>query len=373
MKPAPFQLERYFARHEFSTPHLLCTSDCESLAVEDLLQLESGAREALTSLWLGYTESQGSPKLREQIASLYETLHSEQILVHSGAEEAIFNFMNVALKAGDEIIVPAPCYQSLGEVARAVGARVIDWPADPRRNWELDLNFLQDQVSDRTRAVVVNFPHNPTGYLPEPEFLQALSRLSDQHGFLVLCDEVYRGLEYDPSDRLPCFADVNERGVSLGVMSKTYGLAGLRIGWAATRNRELYEALASFKDYTTICNSAPSEYLAGLALRHQGLLARRNLDIIQINLKLLNAFFAGHRDLFDWKPPKAGPIAFPRYLGGAVDDFCEELRREAGVLLLPGSLYNDPHNCFRIGFGRADMGQGLDKLEASLKERGKSR
>ena len=372
MRLAPFRLERYFARHEFTTPHLLCTSDCESLAVQDLLQLEPDAKEGLASLWLGYTESPGSPELRTRIADLYASLDPEEIMVHAGAEEAIFNFMNVTLEAGDEIIVQTPCYQSLGEVARSIGAKVIAWPADPRRNWELDLGFLQDQVSDRTRVVVVNFPHNPTGFLPEPEFLQALSRLSDQHGFLVLCDEVYRGLEYDPSDRLPCFADMNERGVSLGVMSKTYGLAGLRIGWTATRNRELYEALAAFKDYTTICNSAPSEYLAGLALRHHGRLAERNLDIIRNNLNRLDAFFAEHRDLFAWEPPKAGPIAFPRYLGGAVDDFCEALRRETGVLLLPGTLYNDHNNCFRIGFGRAGMREGLHRLETFLINRRKT-
>ncbi len=366
MKIRPFQLERYFARHEFSTPHLLCTSDCESVSVGDLLQLESGAREGLASLWLGYTESQGGPELRKQIASLYEKIHPEQILAHSGAEEAIFNFMNTVLEAGDEVIVHAPCYQSLGEVARSVGAKVIPWPADPQQNWELDLGFLQDHLSDRTRVVVVNLPHNPTGYLPDPGFLFELSRLSDHHGFLVFSDEVYRGLEYDPSSRLPCFADINERGVSLGVMSKTYGLAGLRIGWVATSNRKLFEALAAFKDYTTICNSAPSEYLAGLALHHHDRLAQRNLGIIRNNLKLLNAFFAGHRDLFAWEPPQAGPIAFPRYLGGTVDDFCEQLRQDAGVLLLPGTVYDDPNNCFRIGFGRADMAQGLDKLKAYL-------
>lgn len=372
MKLAPFQLERYFARHEFTTPHLLCTSDCESLAVQDLLQLEPGARDGLASLWLGYTESQGSTELREQIASLYETLHPEQILVHSGAEEAIFNFMNTALEAGDDVIVHVPCYQSLGEVARGIGAKVIAWPADPRRNWALDLGFLQDHLSNRTRVVVVNFPHNPTGFLPDAAFLHELSRLSDRNGFLVLCDEVYRGLEYDPSDHLPCFADINERGVSLGVMSKTYGLAGLRIGWAATRNRDLYEALASFKDFTTICCSGPSEHLASLALRHHKRLAGRNLDLIRTNLKLLNAFFSEHQDLFAWEPPQAGPIAFPRYLGEPVDDFCEELRREAGVLLLPGTIYADPNNCFRIGFGRAGMREGLHRLETFCNNRRKT-
>ena len=138
--------------------------------------------------------------------------------------------------------------------------------------------------------MVVNFPHNPTGFLPTPEFVRELSALSDRHGFIIFSDEVYRGLELDRSDRLPAFADLNERAVSLGVMSKTYGLAGLRIGWLATRDDDLFRELAAFKDYTTICNSAPSEFLATLALRHAGVIAERNLQIIRDNLDLSRRF-----------------------------------------------------------------------------------
>jgi aspartate/methionine/tyrosine aminotransferase len=191
-----------------------------------------------------------------------------QVLVHAGAEEAIFNFMNVAVKPGDHVIVHAPYYQSLGEVARGVGAEVAEWPGDPTHGWQLDLDVLKATLTERTKVLVINFPHNPTGFLPASAFVRQLSDLSNQHGFLIFSDEVYRGLELDPSDRLPALADINERAVSLGVMSKTYGLAGLRIGWIATRNASLFHELAAFKDYTTICNSAPSEFLATLALRH---------------------------------------------------------------------------------------------------------
>ena len=363
MKLKPFRLERYFAQYEFSAPHLLCCSDCESLAVGDLLKLEQNAHAELSSLWLGYTESPGSPELRTQIAALYQNIVSGQILVHSGAEEAIFNFMNVALEAGDRIIVHAPYYQSLGEVARGIGAEVTEWKADPDCGWELDLAFLKENITNRTKAVVVNFPHNPTGYLPDPEFLQELSVLSDKWGFIVFSDEVYRGLEYDPDNCLPAFADINERGISLGVMSKSYGLAGLRIGWVATRSNELFDALAAFKDYTTICNSAPSEYLATLALRQRHAIIGRNLGIIRHNLSLLASFFSRHQDLFAWQAPKAGPIAFPRYLGGPVEQFCDALVRHAGVLLLPGTLFGDRHDCFRIGFGRRNLAACLPKLE----------
>ena len=363
MKPEPFRLERYFAAHEFKSPYLLCCSDCESLTIDDLLMFDPDAREEFLSLWLGYTESTGSPELRDAIASLYTHHDSDHILVHAGAEEAIFNFMNVTLQAGDHVIVHTPHYQSLGEIARSMGVEVTEWVGNADQSWSLDLNFLKDRLTTKTRVVVVNFPHNPTGFIPDVSFLSELSKLSEEYGFIVFSDEVYRGLEYTPAHRLPAFTDLNERAVSLGVMSKTYGLPGLRIGWIATRNQDLYGQLAAFKDYTTICNSAPSEFLATLALEHRDAIAHRNLGIIQSNLKLLSSFFRTHEDLFVWQEPLAGPIAFPRYLGGgSVDELCGDLVKHAGVLLVPGTLYSVGHDCFRIGFGRKNMPECLEKL-----------
>lgn len=369
MKPKPFRLERYFAEHEFTAPYLLCCSDCESVSVGDLLKLEPGAQEEFLDLWLGYTESSGSRPLRNQIAGLYQKLSPDEVLVHAGAEEAIFNFMNVALEPGDHIVVHAPYYQSLGEVAQAIGAVVTEWPGNPEHSWELDLETLSRCLTNKTKVVVINAPHNPTGFLPDHEFMRQLSKLSQKWGFIVFSDEVYRGLEYEPARRLPPFADINERAVSLGVMSKSYGLAGLRIGWIATRNADLYQRLAAFKDYTTICNSAPSEFLATLALKHGEGIVQRNIAIIKANLALLNAFFGQRDKLFGWYEPQAGPIAFPRYRGASVSQFCHDLVTETGVLLLPGDLYGQEYNCFRIGFGRSNVAQCLERLEKFLDNR----
>lgn len=366
MKPNPFRLERYFARHEFSAPYLLCSSDCESMHLRDLLALESDAAERFESLWLGYTESSGAPELRHAISTMYEHVSAEEILVHSGAEEAIFNFMNVALSPGDHAVVHAPYYQSLGEVARSVGARVSEWRGDPENAWQLSLDVLKTLLTSRTKVVVVNFPHNPTGFLPAPDFARELSKLSNQHGFIIFSDEVYRGLELNPSDRLPSFADLNDRAVSISVMSKTYGLAGLRIGWVATRNRSLFRELAAFKDYTTICSSAPSEFLSAVALRNAGVIVERNLQIIRKNLDHLDAFFESHADMFRWHRPKAGSVAFPALLNGTVDRFCADLIEKAGVLLLPGTLYGKDLNSFRIGFGRKNLPEALQRLDDYL-------
>ncbi|MCA1795069.1 MAG: aminotransferase class I/II-fold pyridoxal phosphate-dependent enzyme [Desulfobacteraceae bacterium] len=368
MKLPPFRLERYFAQHEFSAPFLLCTSDCESMELQDLLTLSPGAQERFLSLRLGYTESSGDPALRQSAAALYENITADHVLVHAGAEEAIFNFMNVALDSGDHVIVHGPCYQSLAEVARGIGAGVSEWPGDPACNWELDLGVLHTLLTPRTKVVVVNFPHNPTGFLPGPEFLHALSALSEQHGFIIFSDEVYRGLELDPSDRLPAAADINDRAVSLGVMSKTFGLAGLRIGWVATRNTRIYNEMSAFKDYTTICSSAPSEFLATIALQNAGKIAQRNIRIIHNNLDHLDRFFTDHADLFQWCRPKAGSVAFPVLRKGTVDDFCTDLVEKAGILLLPGTLYNDGSNAFRVGFGRKNVPEVLEKFDAYLKK-----
>jgi len=366
MPLSPFKLERFFARYEFTAKYLLCSSDCESWSISDLLALEPGAEEGFKRHWLGYTESLGAPSLRAEISRGYSGITSEQVLVHSGAEEAIFLFMQAALQPGDHVIVHWPCYQSLFEVAKGMGCEVSFWEARRENGWALDMDELRRMQRPNTRAVIVNTPHNPTGWLmPPPDFL-ALNTLCQEGGILLFSDEVYRELEYDPAARLSAACVLNPGAVSLGVMSKSYGLAGLRIGWIATRNAGIYNRMAALKDYTTICSSAPSEYLAELALRHREKLIGRNLEIIRANLVVLDDFFTRRPDRFEWVRPRAGPIAFPRLLQGDVESFCDELVRGCGVLLLPGTLYGHPGNHFRIGFARRNMPAAFLKLEEFL-------
>ncbi len=339
MNLSTFKLERYFAKYEFSAQYLLCASDCESLSIGELLSFEPNAWRELQNVWLGYTEAPGHPLLRKQIAGLYEHIEADQVLVHSGAEEVIFNFMHAVLERGDHVIVHYPCYQSLIEVAQAIGCEITKWEAQEKDGWKLSLELLEGAIRKKTKLVILNCPHNPTGFLMAKDELNHLVRLSQKHGFLIFSDEVYRWLEYDSNDRLPAICDLDERSVSLGVMSKSFGLAGVRIGWVATRNPALLRALAAFKDYTTICNSAPSEYLATLALRHKEEIIARNLGIIRHNVAVLDGFFRRHQEAFCWTKPKAGPIAFPRYLGAeGVERFCDKLVSRAGVLLLPRVL-----------------------------------
>ena len=361
-----FELERYVARYEFAAEHLLCASDCEAMTVGELLTLEPGASETFAAHWLGYTESSGAPALRTAVTALYETVDPAGVLVHSGAEEAIFLFMHATLAPGDHIIVHAPCYQSLHEVARAIGADVTPWRADPDDGWSLDPDDLVRALRPRTRAIVLNTPHNPTGYLMDAERYRRVVAIAEEHGILLFSDEVYRELEHDPACRLPAACDTSERGVSLGVMSKTYGLAGLRIGWVATRDRDLLGRMAALKDYTTICAAAPSEFLARLALAHRRALIERNRGIVLANLDLLDAFFARHSGRFGWARPRAGPVAFPELLDGGAEAFCRRLMERTRVLLLPATVYGHGDRHVRLGFGRRGLAPALERLNAFL-------
>ena len=366
MRPVPFKLERFFAAHEFSTRYLLCASDCEAMSVGELLAFEPGAAEALAEHWLGYTESPGDPALRAAIADLSETLGPDEVLVHSGAEEAIFAFMHCALEPGDQIVVHTPGYQSHQAVAQSLGAEVTPWPAEPERGWRLDVERLEALITPRAKAILINTPHNPSGFLMSREELQATIAVARRHGLWLFSDEVFRGLEHDPADRLPMAADLYEKAVSLGVLSKTYGLAGLRIGWIATREPEIRERMAAFKDYVTICNAAPSEFLAKVALKHHEALAARNRGLVRDNLALIDGLFARRPELFAWTRPRAGPIGFPAYRPGGTEAFCLDLARRAEVLLLPSAVYDAGDGHFRIGFGRRNMPEALARLEEAL-------
>ncbi|WP_224241866.1 aminotransferase class I/II-fold pyridoxal phosphate-dependent enzyme [Hyalangium gracile] len=365
MRIPDFKLERYFARWEFSAPYLLCTSDIEGWRMADLLALaDPEARARWESLTLGYTESTGLPALREAIAGLYPGVAAEQVLTFAGAEEAVFVLVNVLLGAGDHAVVTWPGYQSLYEVARATGAEVTLLPLREEDGWALDMDAVRRALRPNTRLMVVNFPHNPTGSLPEPAVFEELCALAEERGVYLLSDEVYRLLELAPARTLPAAVERTARGVSLGVMSKAFGLAGLRVGWLACRDAELLRRCAAYKDYTTICNSAPSEVLALIALRAREQVLARSRAILEENLKRLDAFFARHAETFRWVRPRAGSVAFPRLLRDMpVATFCQELVEREGVLLLPGDVYEFPGNHFRMGLGRTQLPEALARLE----------
>ena len=366
----PFWLERYFAQYEFKAPYLLSPSDCESLSLKDVLGMaDAEDLERWEKLSLGYTESAGLPGLRREIASLYSNTNPDDILVLA-PEEGIYITMRALLSPGDEVIVLTPCYQSLVEVARSVGCGIMEWPLlSAGDHWELNREQLISLISPRTKMLVVNFPHNPTGFLPKREDYQYLIELSREHDLWLFSDEMYRYLEHDPTCRLPGMVDLYPKGITLGGMSKAFSLPGLRIGWLATQNRTAMEALSTYKDYTTICNSAPGELLALIALRSRDGILARNLDLIQSNLAAAHDFFYTFSRYVNWYRPQGGSIAFPEWIGPkSLDQACLELVNDYGVMVVPGHYFNYPGSHFRVGLGRRNFPEALGRVEAYLQQ-----
>lgn len=366
MQLRPFRIEQYYAEHEFTARYMLSSSDCESRPLGDLLELEPGADAALHELWCGYTESPGAPLLRDELAAGYEGLERDDTLVVSSAEEGIFLLCHALLRPGDHAIVETPCYESALELSRSTGADVSEWRRRHEDGWAYDLDALAGLVRAETRMVYVNTPHNPTGSHMTADELAGVVAIARDAGAVLFCDEVYRDLEHSPDLRLTAACEAYERAVSLGSMSKSLGLAGLRLGWLASRDRALLHGVLELKHYTTICASAPSEFLSTIALRHRQHLLARNLGIVRANLEVLDDFFERRDDLFGWVRPSAGPIGFPRLAGDVdVEEFCASAVASAGVLLLPGTVYDEPRHV-RVGFGRADMPDALAHLEEHL-------
>jgi aspartate/methionine/tyrosine aminotransferase len=366
MQLKPFRIEQYYGKHEFTAQYMLSSSDCESRAIGELLALEPDAQERLLAQRCGYTESPGAPSLRQAISAGYPGLEPDDVLVASSAEEAIFVTYHALLRPGDHAVVETPCYESALELARSTGAEVSCWNRSFEDQWIHDLDELERLLRPNTKLLYINTPHNPTGtHMPRAVFERVVG-LARERSLILFSDEVYRELEHDPATRLPGACEIYERAVSLGSISKSYGLPGLRIGWLATRDRRLLQAVLELKYYTTICSSGPSEFLTALALRHRQPLLERNLAIIRRNLPLLKSFFAERADLFAWVPPSASPIGFPRLVPELdVQAFCETIVAATGVLLLPGTVYDQPRH-LRFGFGRENMPIALERLRGYL-------
>lgn len=365
MRLSPFKLERYFNEREFKAKYLLCASNCEPLKLKELLALaDKDSLKLWDELELGYTESAGHPLLRRELEGLYRTIKPEDTLV-AAPEECIFLALNTILQKGDHVVVTYPAYQSLYEIARSLGCSISKWePELASKGWYFDVAMLERLVNKKTRFIVVNFPHNPTGALPTKDEFSKIVRIAKECGAILFSDEMYRYLEHNEADRLDAACDLYENAISLCGLSKSFSLAGLRLGWLATHNEDILERCAAMKDYTTICNGAASEILGIMGLKARGKIINQNLALIKTNLKILDDFMARHDALFSWPKPKAGPIAFPG-LKGKVDvaEFCDRLYREKGVLLLPANVYDFPSNNFRLGFGRRDMPEALNELE----------
>ena len=369
MKLRDFQLERYYAEHEFTTAHQISASDCESLSIGEVLEGSGTTIEEFLSLRLGYTESRGDPALREEIARFYPNCGPDDVLVTNAPEEAIFLTMHAVLREGDRVVVETPCYQSLLEVARSIGCEVVQWPLqETETGWQMDLDHLEELLAEETRLLVVNAPHNPTGHQPTLAEWERIFAVVNEEDVRLFSDEMYRGLEPSPDMALAPAASNDTLALSLWGMSKTFGLPGLRMGWLVTRDRELLEKIVRLKDYTTICSSAPGEYLTRMALKQSDAFMERNRKLIDDNKIRMRMFVKHHGESMEWHEPMAGPVSLIRIEGESATEFCDRARKEAGVLLVPSAVFDMDDQHVRVGLGRKNFSAGLDQLKQTLRE-----
>lgn len=368
-----FRLETYFSTWEFKARHHMTASDAQTLGLHELLQLADEAeREAWQQLSLGYSETWGLPALRAAIAATYDGLEPADILTFAGAEEGIYCALHALLDKNDHAVVSVPNYQSMETIALDRAGAVTGIALQAGNDWQPDLAEIRAALRPNTRVVAINFPNNPTGAIARPELYEELIALCAERGIYLFHDEVYRGLERDAARCLPQAADRYAKALSLNVMSKAYGLPGLRIGWIACRDHELLQRMERHKHYLSICNSRPAEVLATIALKARDGILQRNRELCRDNLARLGAFFAAHADRYEWREPAGGCVGFARYLGAdGVEEHCRRLVEQAGVLLLPSSLFVSellpvPADRFRVGFGRFGIETGLQAWQEFL-------
>ena len=369
MNIAPFETEHFYAQYEFNTPYQLCNSDCETVTIGALLEMADMSLEQFGLQALGYTESQGNPHLRESIAAMYQHVQPEDVVVLGTPIEGIYLTARALLEPGDEVIVLSPAYDALINMfAHVVGpSNVKKWRFQPQPSaWTLELDDLRRLLSPRTKMVVVNFPHNPTGYLPTPQMQRALAEIVEAHNLWLFCDEMYFGLVHSGTPPIPSAADVSKRAIVLSGLSKTYGLPGLRSGWLIVQDKATRDRLMNWKFYTSICPPAPTEFLAVAALRVWRELRDKNIAQIEQNLALAEVFFQRWPALFTWRRPLAGSTALAGYHVPSVSAVAAQLAAEAGVLIHPATTLDSDDRHMRMGFGRAGFGEALRRFEAWL-------
>ena len=374
IKLPDFKLETHFSKWEFQARYHMTASDAESLSLSELLDMATREeKHEFNNLWLGYTETYGAPDVRQAIADTYSRAQADDILCFAGASEGIYAANTVILDKDSHAIMVTPNYQSHESLPLAIcDATAI--PLEVNDGWSLDIDRVAAAIRPNTKLITINFPHNPTGAILSLDRYEALVALCRKQGIYLLHDEIFHGLGPSGTQHLPFAADIYERGLSLNVMSKSFGLPGLRIGWIACKDHSVLSKMERLKHYLSISNSGPSERLTKIALRNREKILARNCSIVDVNLPKWDAFFQRYSDLFDWSRPDGSCMGFPKYKGkDGVEIFTRKLVEESGVLFLPGSIYNSalaptPEDHFRLGYGRKNLDDGLAVLEAHMQK-----
>src|SRR6185369_2046103 len=298
----------------------------------------------------------------------YRDTGPDQILVTTGAIEANFLLFNVLLEPGDHVVAVYPAYQQLYSVPRAIGCDVALWKLRMDGGFRYDVDDLERLVTARTRLIVINTPHNPTGAMLSAEELRRIDRLASSVGARVLSDEAYRWLEIPGSEPMaPPMRNLHGAGISVGTLSKPFGLPGLRIGWIAGP-ADLVARCWATRDYVSLSPGKLNDALAVLALRHRERISERTQEIVRANLGAANRWFAENSEVVSWTPPRGGLLALMRYAQDIPSlELANRLAEKYGVMLAPGSAFGVEHH-LRIGIGQLPetFAEGLRRTAACL-------
>jgi aspartate/methionine/tyrosine aminotransferase len=375
--------------HENNCKYNIAETCCASISIDQLREIsEDKTREVFnTSRPLTYGAIRGSDELRNNLARLYSAkvttpLSPDKILTTPGAIQANYLTTYALVGEGDHVICHYPTYQSLYEVPKQMGAEVDLWKGKPENDWVPSIDDLKALIKPNTKLIIINNPNNPTGAILKKSFLEEIVAVASEKNILILSDEVYRPIFHSISpldkDFPPSLLSMGYKNVIVtGSMSKAYSLAGIRIGWIASRNQEVIETIASARHYTTISVSYMDEQVAAFALSSStvhGLLAR-NIQLAKTNMALLEKFVVKNEDECEWVKPVAGTTAFIKFHreGKPVDsrDFCKKLLDKTGVMFTPGDCFGEEWKGYvRIGFVNSTevIEQGLNEATKFIRK-----
>ena len=371
MEIKPFGVEQWMNRWETLAVNNIAETCVDSLFLYELLELSERKEEILVDLLgtrMTYGDIKGSEGLRRLIAGLYEERNPETVLVMNGGSAANFLTIFTLVNPGDRVISVWPTYQQLTSIPEAFGARVDILELRPGNSWLPDTDELEKMSESGVDLICLNNPNNPTGSLMDREMLEKIAGIARQHGAWVLCDEAYRGLVHEPGLQVPSMADIYEKGVSTGSMSKVFSLAGLRSGWMAGPQEFIEEAFAR-RDYTTISCGPLVDALAVVALENREKIMERNLEIIRESVALLGEW-VDSEPAFHWVRPRAGTTAFVGYdLDIPSDEFCIDLLGSTGTFLLPGSCFGiEKRLRFGYAYGTEALKRGLESVSGWVRQ-----
>ncbi|MCH0563646.1 MULTISPECIES: capreomycidine synthase [unclassified Streptomyces] len=364
------KLEAWMRDYYHKVDHDIGSSGVRDLSMAELRTLCGFELSELDSLVLHDSEAYGGPGLRTALADRWTGGDVDPVMVTHGSSEAIYIVMHTLLRAGDEVIVVDPAYQQLYDIAQSKGCRITRWPLRADRGFSPDMELLRKLAASGPRMIVVNFPHNPTGMSISAEEQDELIAIAAESGAWLVWDNAFGEMTYtaDPL-RLP--HDRYDKVISFGTLSKSYGLAGMRVGWCLAP-RELHEEMAVLRDYIALYVSPVLEFFAEKAVRNADRIVALQREHAGANLRILRDWADGLPDLVRLTPPDGSVTTFVEFPHlPDVERSCRRLAEEHRVLLVPGMCFGDDFRSYaRLGFGgtTAELTAGLSSLEQVLRE-----